>query len=500
MPSERRLHPASIVFGLGAQVREFAVPLLVAVLAGSRRGNLDVLALPVLVIYAAIAFGRYYSFRYRFEPHELVVRSGLIFRNERHIPYARVQNIDAVRNVFHRALGVVNVRIDTGSGADADARLSVVGWPAYEELRERVLGERDAFAGADEAAPAAMERRTLLALPAREIALQGLIENRGTIVIAGLFGLLWEIGIADRYLNRFVGDEATGRGLVRDLIQNVGVPQAMPWGRLGTAVLLLAALLVFLRLLSIALALVRLGGFQLSRIGDDLRAEYGLLTRVAATIPLRRIQTLTITEGPLHRLFGRASIRVDTAGGGTGGRSETRRESLAPIIGRDEWPALVRQVLPEVDLTDVTWHGAAPGARTRAIRVRLIVALVVALLLSIPLGWAALGVFAVLAGWGVVAAILTVKHFAWATIDGAVLMRSGWLWRHMSVARFARIQSVSLYESPFDRRWGMARVHVDTAGAGAASHRVHIPYLTRETAVALHTRLAAAAASTAFSW
>jgi putative membrane protein len=496
MPSDLRLHPASVIFGLGAQIREFAVPLLVGLVAGSRFGSFDVWGLPLVGIYAAVAFGRYYWYRYRFDPHELVVRSGLVFRNERHIPYARVQNIDAVQNVVHRALGVVDVRIDTGSGAETDARLSVLGWPAYEQLRARVLGDRDTARPAEDPAEA---RRVLLTLPLREVALQGLIESRGGIVIAGLLGLIWEVGFADRYLARITPETGGGGGLIRSLIARADIGSAFVWNRLTTAALLLVALLVLLRLLSVVLAIVRLGGFALSRQGDDLRAEYGLLTRITATIPLRRIQTLTITEGPLHRLFKRTSIRVDTAGGTASG-GEARRESLAPIIDRSRWRALVHEVLPEVDLDAVPWNGAAPGALTRALRARLIAATIIALGLAYPLGWGALAAFVVLAAWGILAARLYVKHLAWATLDGAVVFRSGWLWRHVSVARFARIQSVTLLESPFDRRWAMAKVHVDTAGAGATSHRVQIPYLSRAQAERLHAQLTAAAATTTFAW
>ena len=501
MSSERRLHPASVLFGLGAQIREFAVPILIALVAGSRRGNLDVWALPVLVLYAFTAFWRYYWFRYRFDAQELVVQSGLIFRNERHIPYARVQNIDAVRNVVHRALGVVNVRIDTGSGGEADARLSVVGWPAYEEIRERVLGEREAAPVTGEAPVPSVERRTLLELPAREVALHGLIENRGAIVIAGLFGLLWEAGMADAFFDRVTGDAGTGRGLIRDLISRAGSSSGMLWSRLGLAAAALVALLTVLRLLSVGLALLRIGGFRLSRVADDLRAEYGLLTRVTATIPLRRIQTVTVSSGVLHRLVHRTSIRVDTAGGGGGrGANEARRESLAPIVHTEASGALLGQVLPELDLAQVEWRPPAPGARTRATRVRLIVAALLGLATIYPLGWGAAAVFAGFAGWGVLAARFNIRHLGWATTDNAVLFRSGWLRRHLTVARFARVQSVALLQSPFDRRWGMARVHVDTAGAGAGSHRIQIPYLAYADASALHARLAAAAAQTAFRW
>ena len=78
--------------------------------------------------------------------------------------------------------------------------------------------------------------------------------------------------------------------------------------------------------------------------------------------------------------------------------------------------------------------------------------------------------------------------------------RSGWWTRRVSIVRFAKIQTVSLAQSPFDRRHDMARLGVDTAGAGKVGHRLNIPFLPREVAVELHDRLATEAAKRSFRW
>ena len=116
------------------------------------------------------------------------------------------------------------------------------------------------------------------------------------------------------------------------------------------------------------------------------------------------------------------------------------------------------------------------------------------------LKWWTFAWLALLVVWAFVHARLYVKHLGWAVGDRAVLFRSGWLWREITVARFNKIQAVTLGESPFDRRARMASVRVDTAGAGDASHGVDIPYLARTTADELHRRLAGEAARTAFRW
>ncbi len=45
---------------------------------------------------------------------------------------------------------------------------------------------------------------------------------------------------------------------------------------------------------------------------------------------------------------------------------------------------------------------------------------------------------------------------------------------------FEKIQTLSVTQTPFDRRWGMARLSVDTAAAGPAEHCIEIPLLDQE--------------------
>ncbi len=511
MPSERRLHPLSFAFDIAGQVRQLVVPGLV-VLVGAGSAGLDWQAwLTLLVIpYAIVALVRSLTFRYRFDPDELVITSGLIFRNERHVPYGRIQNIDAVQNVLHRLLRVVEVRVETGGGDEPEARMRVLPLPALEEMRARVLAGRTGHAGpqlvgaTDALAPLVPERRVLLALGPRELLLAGFIDSRGLIIVGAAFGLLWEVGLFDPTINFVFGEDATGSGAFRQVVRALlggGMPST---GRIAILTLAFAALMLVMRVLSMGWSLIRLWGFRLNRVRDDLGTEFGLFTRVMATIPLRRIQTVTVRESPLHRLFNAAAIRVDSAGGtggaeGAAGRG-ARRESLAPIVNLADMPRLLAEVLPDVDVAGVVWRPVDPRGFRRAFRSSLVLVILATLPFILMLRWWTLAWLAVLVVWAWIHATLYVKHLGWAVSDQAVLFRSGYVSRELTVARFNKIQAVTLGESPFDRRARMAIVRVDTAGAANASHRVAIPYLARQTADDLYYRLAGEAARTAFRW
>ena len=134
---EHRLHPLSIVFTFLAELKGWVVPGLVAVFGANAAGFAwQALGLIFLIPQALVSAGRYFRFRYRFDPTELVIRSGLLSRQERHIPYGRIQSVDAVQKLLHRPFGVVEVRVETGGGAEEpEAALRVLSVVAYEEMR-----------------------------------------------------------------------------------------------------------------------------------------------------------------------------------------------------------------------------------------------------------------------------------------------------------------------------------------------------------------------------
>lgn len=530
---EHRLHPLSIGFSLGSQLRRAIFPLIVG---GASANFLGVVEMRSVLLIGLIPFVvgsvvRYLTFRYRYEEAELVIRSGLLFRRERHVPYARVQNLDAVQGIFHRVLGVVEVKLQTGGGQEPEATLTVLPLPALEALRQRVReGKREAAeegmvaegattatpaepqtampaepptagASADPALAGSAEGRTLLHLPARELLLHGLLQNRGMVLIAAAFGLAWELGIFERASDWIAGEQSWIGPAVEGAASDV-----VAAGILVTVVAITAlvvAFVIFARVLSVAWTLVRLHDYRVVRSEEGLRATFGMLTQVAATIPLRRVQTVTIHEGPLQRWAGRVAVGVQTAGGsqaGQSGNADPHRHRLAPILRRDRLREFLREVIPELDAPEVGWEPVSPLAFRRVVRGTCFLATLASVPLYFTLGAWGVAFHAVFLAWAVFYARRYVECLGWALKDDMVWFRSGWLWRRTTIARYTRIQVVALRTTPIDRWRGMARLLVDTAGAGAAAHKVDIPYLPLDTARELRTHLAAEAARTAFRW
>ena len=127
---EQRLHPWSWLFVLLQQLRQFIVPLLVLLFAG-RRGASDgwvtlapLLGVGVLVVVSIL---QYFTFRYRIGSDAITLRSGLLQRSWREIPFARIHNVGLHQSLLHRVFGVAEVRLESAGGDKPEAQLRVLG-------------------------------------------------------------------------------------------------------------------------------------------------------------------------------------------------------------------------------------------------------------------------------------------------------------------------------------------------------------------------------------
>src|SRR5690606_77615 len=271
-----------------------------------------------------------------------VVRSGLLERSLRQIPFARIHNVALHQSLLHRLFGVAEVRLESAGGKKPEAEMRVLRLQEALALEQLIRHRGQVVAGAVDAAVDARDGELLLALPTREVVRLGLISNRGMIVIGGAFALAWQVFPDDAMSGAF-------KRLWREAFGYVGHYNG---GWVGgvlavTALVLLALLLV--RAFSVVLALVRYHGFRLDEHGRRLTVERGLLTRVRTSVPRRRIQAWTLRETALHRLFKRRALEIDTATSQQNPNQEKTLHELAPIATPDGCDALVRHVLPGAD-------------------------------------------------------------------------------------------------------------------------------------------------------
>lgn len=478
----RRLHPATLLFDVGRRFASVALWAVTALFFAARSEEPWYLLLFLPPVVEALV--RYVTFRYAFGHEQLVIRSGLLVRGVRHVPYGRIQNIDTVQGPLHRLLGVVEVRLETAAGSAPEAVFRVITGAQLAELRARVFG---ASAPARSADDAFTREQPFFRMSDGEVLLFGLLSQRGLVLAGGVLVALREL-VPEEQLEQRVG---IGLELVSREAGELGA-----WSWLVLAVLVLG----LLQLGSIVWAVLTLHGFRIQRVGEDLRTTCGLFTRQSASLPRSRVQFLEARQGPAQRLLARVSLRALSAGADSTRESQVTRKWLVPSCRRRELAAILAEVQPEAGFEGAHWHAVHPRA-WRRLFVRWTLRLqMLALALGLVAWW--LGLAAAVLGLGLayVFARVRARELAWAFGARAVLLRDGLFARRQACVRFEKIQSVRLAQSPFDRRARMARLSIDTAGAAGSSLRFEVPYLGLGVARRLARRLQAAAAATDFRW
>lgn len=487
-PAGGRLHPATLLFRVFGHARALLVPaLLVLFFAQGDRWQLwlAVLFVPTVVFDVF----QYLTLRWRYEAEELVIRQGLIFRQVRHLPYARVQNVDLKQGPLHRLARVAEVKIETAGGGAAEAVLRVIGIEQYEELRARIFAGRaraPRAAGAPPPVPARAE--PLLRLGPGDLLLLALDPGRGLALVAIAWGVAWEFDLIERlhFGDRLEDWFASASGAA------LAVQSALA----------LAAVAAVIYLLSAVASVLAFWDFRLDQEGEVFRVRRGLLTRQVASIPRRRIQVLTVKRSWVHRLLGRARVLVGTAGGDL---AESRKGQdggahFAPIVRERDLGPLLARLRPGLDLDAQEWRPLGPRAARRFAVVPALTHVALGALLFAWFGRAGAAAGALLLLFALARARLRWRYSRWARPAWGFAWRSGGLSRSVSATFDDKLQAAALDESPFDRRHGHATLRLDTAGGARTGHALVVPYLPRAQASALRDGLVGAAAARRFRW
>jgi len=458
--SLRRLHPLSWFFVLLGQLRQFAIPLVALLLFG-RGGDWQELAAGFAAIaMALLAVWRYFTYTYRVDPDALVIRSGLLQRGVRHLPFRRIHNVELRQSPLHRVFAVAEVRIESATGdREAEAQMQVLALADARALVGCIRGGREASTG-DAATPA--DPSVLAEVPTRDLVLLGLSSNRGWIAVGALMAVAAQIepGSWSRKMPNAV---IWISGHLRALDPGLG------WAFAAGALLLLAMALV--RLLGVVIVLLRHYGFRLSEEASRLGVESGLLTRTHSHTSLAKIQRWQVREPWLLRRAERRALHVETAARHAEG-SERGIDALLPVGPSARIESLLRRWLPGVRWERADWHPIHPRAWRRMVKPPLALLAGLTLALAFQVGVEALLLPLLLAPLVLLGVRRDAAFCAFSVDAERVLWRHGWLQRRWDIIERERIQAVRLRQSPFDRRSRMAHVDIDSAGARSGITRL----------------------------
>lgn len=462
----RSLHPLSLAVNLLPQAwrtARAAWPLLLVVVFGGAGTGLEAVDLSLLVAFFVLTIARtvthFLTLRYRVHDGRFEVRSGLLNRRARVLDPARIQNIEAVQNLFHKAAGLVEVRVETAGDASTQGLLSALGTDEAHQLEQELKTLVRAARGGSSATAGTVTGTD-------EATTED--DDEGDVLVNGSTLEALAYGLSRRTVGTvavltFVGFEILGR---------MG-PQAADEARwiMQPQVFVPALLLAFAGswAWSAGRALLSHWRFRLRRRGDRLISEEGLTTRRRVEIPLEKVQLIRVDEPLTRRLMGYGTVLIETAALGFADGELRQAEGVVPMVAQNKLPSLVHAAAPRISADPWSMELRPPHRRAlhRAVFVRTVRSMVLAGLLvgfMRPWGWAAL----VLLPLAPLLAWLDWRWQGWAITEDAVVTRQGVLRRATHVLARDKIQSVQVLQPPLMQLHGLARVIVRVAGTAVA--------------------------------
>jgi putative membrane protein len=483
-PDWQRTSPVAVVFFLFSAMRQFvtnglpAVALIVAAYASGDNARqswmLTGLLLAGLIgIVASIL--SWLRFRFCIVDDRVLVRSGVLHREEFSVEFGRVQNISIREPVYMRPFGLALLSIDTAGSGQKEIVLGGIKKDTAIQLRETILSKKDQIGIADPVGEtgAAPDKSLLLTRSTKDIVIYGLTVNFAFWLLIAVGAFFGSQGVAEKFFS-WLGTKIQ----VQDVLTTV----ESFGGLFGSILILIGMILVvilLLPLISVLGALVRHYGYRLSVEGETYRKNSGLLTRHDESLKRHKIQAMVLKQNFVARFFKRTNMQLRIASAGSGaenGQLPTGPKTtfLVPALHNEELAELVPEFFPGCEYHDVQF------SRINRRRFTMVI-----------LGWAILpplmlvtGLLSLIVSWKFVVLLPIVLALAWSTISrvwgkigyGVVgdygFIRRGFIGTHTTIFPLFKVQRIDIRQTPGQRRKGLAQLTIHLA-----SHTLKIPYV-----------------------
>ncbi|WP_245617103.1 PH domain-containing protein [Amycolatopsis taiwanensis] len=442
------------------------LPVLVGVLFIGSKGQGHIWSLAGLGLAIAAGLLRWFTTTYRITPTHVLLRRGLLRRQEMSVPRDRVRSVDLTAHPMQRLLGLSRVVIGTGRSDRTNEGLTLDALDRLDaaRLREELL--KRSTVDTVEAGTARTGAAIATLSPAWI--------RFGPFTLSGFA----TIGVVVGSLANLVNEshlEPDQFGLLRSVI---GWLDAMG---VATAVAVLAVIAVIVVAVLSAIAYVlAFWNFRLTRGDGTLRVTRGLLTTRSTTIELRRLRGTEISEPLLLRAAGGARCLAITTGLRVGRGAEHGGSVLLPPAPLVEARRVAGEVIGDHDPTTapLARHGRRARLRrhVRAFAFATVVTGVLLLLWWLA-GWSAwqwqvaLALFPI----GALLAEDRYRNLGHAFIGGRLVFRSGSVLRRRHILASEGVIGWTVRRSFFQRRAGLVTLTATTAAGRQHYSTMDIP-------------------------
>ncbi|MCR2822623.1 PH domain-containing protein [Lederbergia panacisoli] len=472
MSNPNRLHPITIIFSVLKNVKETIIPIVfyfvVFIVRDDMKNEIQIEGfgpwinfvpyfILILIFLLMVASGiiKWYRYTYRVEDMELRIEHGLFVKKKRYIPFDRIQSLDFSEGILHRPFGLVKVKVETAGGNNekSEAEMSAIKKVDALALRSIITESKDREKNSKEIienVEASTKQSILYKISPKQLLFFASTSGRiGVVVFAVL-------GFGSQFDELIPFDKIFKE---MELVAKAGF----------TIIAILVVIGLFLAwLVSVLMAYLKYNDFTLEKVGEDLVITRGLLEKRTTTIPIKRVQAVTVKESMLRQPFGYASVSVEYAGGSI--LDENTEGLLIPVVKKKQIGQILQETLSDY-MFDIDFIGAPKRAKRRFFLIKMFAAAILTAILSIWF-WP-YSLFAILlVGGAWILGHLQFKSAGWNLTDKQLALRYRGIDQLTTYMRKNRMQSLDLSVNWFQKGADLATIETAVMSGGVANFRV----------------------------
>ncbi|MCL0330438.1 PH domain-containing protein [Apilactobacillus xinyiensis] len=280
---DRRINLLSVVFYLYKTLKNYFFGFIFLLIWK------PILGLIALMALVTISFVKYFTYRYSILDEQILIKHGIFFKKELHIPYDKIQSIQHNQWFFLKPLNLEQLVVNTASHSDSKSRidLQVVSIKVGKFLETKHLiatGENSKEITNDN-----QLHEPFYQASSRDV----------NIFAATNFSLVSTIILIFVLITRFFNDS---KRLFNDVNQSLSM---------YFVILLFIAFILILYVIDFLRTKFKYHNFTLDLNNDNFRISLGLFKRKTDKIPINKIQNVIFSQNIIRRLLGLTTVKVD---------------------------------------------------------------------------------------------------------------------------------------------------------------------------------------------
>ena len=449
----------------------------------------------------------WYLFNYTLRDTEIIIRSGILNKQTRHIPYIKIHNISISQNFLQKIFRIAKVSLETAGDNKTEGELRYLTYQNAEVIKNQInklsqnlqfvnklnFAENNAENNADSQInnqtenenenqininnnflakevnlinSNEQEEREIFSLNNKELIKFSAIRSRPIFLVVAF----WVANLINQ-LNIFGGG-----GIIDDFEQNY-INNISNYGIFEQVIIFTLSFIgiLFLSwLMDFVITFNSYYNFSLKRFNNNFIIKTGFTTTNQSTIPINKIQLIQIKTNLLKKYFNFYSLFLDTAGFDS--TKNKTSEVVVPFARYERILDIIKEFLNLEENYQILKISTKVIIRRTFKLAILLIFITTVLVYLFNYNYLILLALAPLIYYY---NYLYFINFSYSTNDKFIIIRRGVYFKSELIIPIDKIQSVTQVSNYFQRRLGLSDIIIDTAANDTFS-KATIPDLDKE--------------------